>query len=123
MQCPPLHMSKSREHSLMSSHFSVTTFFVYPSLHSHVYEPGLLTQFPPSQIPGMASHSFTSWHPREWMLVMYPRSHSSLAGQAWQGWPQARPMVAQHSCRVHTTPGSWSEHDECRILRKHGPVR
>lgn len=79
-------------------------------------------QFPPSHMPGMASHSFTSWHPRERMLVMYPRSQSSCRGQASHGCPQATPTVAQHSCRVHTTPGSWSKQEDWRMLRKHGPV-
>ena len=36
-------------------------------------------------------------------------SQSRVRGQGVQGWPQARPSVAQHSWRVHTTPPSWAE--------------
>lgn len=41
-----------------------------------------------------------------WIFLRKPLLQSSLAGQCSQGCPQALPMVAQHSCLVHTTPGS-----------------
>lgn len=72
-------------------------------------------QFKPEGLP---------WHASLRILGMKPRRHGwGWVGHISQGWPQARPTVAQQRVFVQTIPVSWPWHIWLLTCVKHGPVR
>lgn len=63
------------------------------------------------------------WHAPVRMLGMNPLLQGcGWAGHCSQGWPHARPMVAQHRVLVQMIPLSWPWHIWLLTWVKHGPV-
>lgn len=76
---------------------------------------------------GELSHRIFSqsspWQAPVRIFGMKPRRQGwGWAGHISQGWPQARPTVAQHRDLVHTIPVSWPWHICLFTCVKHGPV-
>lgn len=64
------------------------------------------------------------WHaPVRWFGMNPRRQGWGWAGHISQGWPHARPTVAQHRVFVQTMPVSWPWHIWLFTEAKQGPVR
>lgn len=74
-------------------------------------------------VRGQSFSQSSPWQAPVRIFGMKPRRQGwGWAGHISQGWPQARPMVAQHRDLVHTIPVSWPWHICLLTCVKHGPV-
>lgn len=104
-------------------HFRTSLGFSFCFLHSCCRAAQMKVKAGPVRCANSTKWKIWPWQAPVRMFGMKPRLQGcGWAGHCSQGWPQARPIVAQHSVLVQTIPLSWPWHIWLFTWVKHGPV-
>ena len=100
-----IHFSLQRQFNLEGTVFHYATFIYGNNSADRIFSLDFII------IPHRHSTNSLPWHVFFCRFGMYPRLHGcGVVGHCSHGSPHAMPMVAQHRCFVHDTPGSWPRH-------------